>query len=244
MPSRARLAVFLFTLVGGGALAVTPDAAQAPLGPLGAPAASFPQTARPVAPIVSPSWGDPSHRDAAREASQIVGRMGLRPGMTVGDLGAGTGYDTLRLARLLGPRSRVVAEDVDPAALGVLQADARSEHLANVVIALGEPQDPRLPPHSLDAAILVHMYHEVAHPYAFLYNLTGALRPGAPVGVEELNRPTAAHGTPPALLRCEFAAVGYRLRSLATMSGGLGYFAVFSSPAQPPAPQRIRACRA
>jgi predicted methyltransferase len=240
----ARLALMSFVLSGGAVLAAAPEAAQSPLGPAGAPAASFPNAARPVAPIVSPNWGDPARRDAAREVPQIVARMGLRPGMTVGDLGAGSGYDTLRLARLLGPRGRVIAEDVDPAALQTLGADASRQHLDNVVIALGEPQDPRLPNDVLDAAILVHMYHEIAHPYAFLYNLTDALKPGAPVGVEELDRPTPRHGTPPALLRCEFAAVGYRLKSLAPMKGGLGYFAVFAAPAQPPPPQRIRACRA
>ena len=219
-------------------------AAQTPLAVQGAPAASFPAVARPVAPIISPSWGDSKQRDSAHEVQQIAGRLKLHPGMSVGDLGAGSGYDTLRLAHLLGPSGRVVAEDVDPATLQALSTLATQRRLSNVVIALGEPQDPRLPPRSLDAAILVHMYHEIAHPYAFLYNLAGAMRPGARIGVEELARPTLEHGTPPALLRCEFEAVGYHTESLAPLSGGLGYFAVFAAPATPPAPQRIRACRA
>ena len=138
----------------------------------------------------------------------------------------------------------MVAEDVDPQALQTLEAAARQRRLSNVLIALGEPQDPRLPPRALDAAILVHMYHEIAHPYAFLYNLAAAMKPGARVGVEELDRPTPAHGTPPALLRCEFEAVGYRLNSLGPLKGNLGYFAVFTAPQSPPEPQRIRACRA
>jgi ubiquinone/menaquinone biosynthesis C-methylase UbiE len=164
--------------------------------------------------------------------------------MTVADLGAGEGYDTLRLARLLGPAGRVVAEDVEPQYLMALSAEASRLKLDNVVIALGEPQDPRLRARSLDAAILVHMYHEVAHPYAFLYNLASALKVGAKVGVVELDRPTSAHGMPPALLRCEFEAVGYRQLSVAPLKGGLGYFAVFATPSQLPEPQRIRACRA
>ena len=153
-------------------------------------------------------------------------------------------YDTLRLARVLGPGGRVIAEDVDPQALQALASAAQQKRLANVVIALGEPQDPRLPERSLDAAILVHMYHEIAHPYAFLYNLAASMRPGARVGVEELDRPTPAHGTPPRLLRCEFEAVGYREIGVAPLKGDLGYFAVFTAPSSPPAPQRIRACRA
>lgn len=219
-------------------------AAQAPLAGRGVAAERFPAAARPVAPIVSPTWGDSSERDSAGEVRQIAARLHLRPGMTVGDLGAGSGYDTLRLARTLGPRSRIIAEDVDPAALQALDAQAQRLHLANITIGLGEPQDPRLPSRSLDAAIMVHMYHEISHPYAFLYNLSASMKPGARVGVEELDRPTAAHGTPPALLRCEFTAVGYRLEQLKPLDGGLGYFAVFAAPAEPPEPQRIRACSA
>ena len=219
-------------------------AAQEPRAGRGAPAASFPAVTRPVAPIISPTWGDSAGRDAALEVPQIAARLKLHTGMDVGDLGEGSGYDTLRLATLLGPSGRVIAEDVDPSALQALSAQAAQRRLTNVTIALGEPQDPRLPPRSLDAAILVHMYHEIAHPYAFLYNLVGALRPDARVGVEELDRPTEAHGTPPALLRCEFEAVGYRTESFAPLKGGLGYFAVFAAPRSPPAPQRIRACRA
>ena len=159
----------------------------------------------------------------------------------MGDLGAGSGYDTLRLATLLGPSGRVIAEDVDPSRrCRHCPPRPTQRRLTNVTIALGEPQDPRLPPRSLDAAILVHMYHEIAHPYAFLYNLAPALRPGARIGVEELDRPTPAHGTPPTLLRCEFEAVGYRQIAFAPLKGGLGYFAVFAAPLSPPAPQRIR----
>ena len=234
----------LLALLALGATAVAALAAQAPLAGRGAPAASFPAAGRPVAPIVSPNWGDSHERDTAREVPQIAKRLHLKPGETVGDLGAGQGYDTLRLARLLGANGRVVAEDVDPAALEALSAQAAQRGLANITVDLGEPQDPRLPPRMLDAAILVHMYHEIAHPYAFLYNLAGAMKPGALVGVEELDRPTPAHGTPPGLLRCEFAAVGYRLQELKPLDGGIGYFAVFAAPASPPAPQRIQACRA
>jgi SAM-dependent methyltransferase len=218
-------------------------AAQTPLAGRGAPAADFPAAARPVAPIVSPTWGDAGQRDQAKEVFQLAGYLHLHPSDTVADIGAGQGYDTVRLAKLLF-RGRVIAEDVDPSALQTLQAEAQRRQLTNVTVALGEPQDPRLPPRSLDAAILVHMYHEIAHPYAFLYNLSAAMKPGAKVGVEELNRPTAAHGTPPALLQCEFAAVGYRLVETRALAGNLGYLDVFAAPGAPPAPQRIRACHA
>src|SRR5438874_7075497 len=102
--------------------------------------------------------------------------------------------------------------------------------LTNVEFALGEPHDPRLPASSLDAAILVHMYHEIAQPYAFLYNLAPALKRGARVGIVDLERPTSEHGTPIKLLRCELTAVGYREIATYQLAGDGGYLAVFSAP--------------
>ena len=236
-------------LVGATACAATgaawSEAAFRPQGPAGAPASAFPSPDRPVAGIVSPHWGEPVVRDRAAEASQIAARLGVRPGMTIADIGSGDGYDVVRLAGVVGPMGRVVAEDIMPRYLDLLQDQVRSRRLANVVIALGEPQDPRLTLRSLDAAIMVHMYHEISQPYALLYNLAPAFKPGARLGVEERDAPTGAHGTPPALLACEFKAVGYREVSVAPMSGGLGYFAVFAPPAPDarPAPAQIKSCR-
>ena len=117
--------------------------------------------------------------------------------------------------------------------------------LTNVKFALGEPHDPRLPASALDAAILVHMYHEIAQPYAFLYNLAPALKQGARVGIVDLERPTSEHGTPIVLLRCELAAVGYREIATYQLAGDGGYLAVFSPPEQAgrKSPRDIVACR-
>ncbi len=215
-------------------------------GSAGAASATFPSPGRPVAAIVSPTWGDLSARDGSREVEQIAVRLRLRPGMSVADIGAGAGYDAVRLAAVVGPRGLVIAEDVTPAYLKALSAITRARRLANVRIVLGAPDDPKLAPASIDAAIMVHMYHEILDPYALLYNLAPAFRRGGLLGVEELDRPTQFHGTPPALLTCELQAVGYRRLSLAPLAGNLGYFAVFSPP-QPgarPSPERIKACRA
>ena len=227
-------------LVALCAAALWTSAAAAP-----PPGTAFPQPARPVADIVSPSWGDPPHRDAAREAPQIAERLKLRPGMTVADIGAGSGYDTLRLSPLVGPRGTIVAEDVTPGYLQALKATVQSQRLGNVRTVLGAPDDARLPPGSIDAAIMIHMYHEIRQPYALLYTLAPAFRPGGRLGIEELDQPTPRHGTPPALLTCELQAVGYRRLSLAPLQGGLGYFAVFAPPAPGarPAPDRIKPCK-
>src|SRR5580700_6050312 len=175
------------------------------LAPPGVAATEFSSPRRPVAPIVSPSRSGEEHRDSLNEAGEIARLLELKPGTMVGDIGAGSGYHTVRLSRVVGS---VVAEDVTRKYLIELARRTERLRLTNVTFALGEAHDPRLPASSLDAAILVHMYHEIAQPYAFLYNLAPALKPGARVGIVDLERPTSEHGTPIALLRCELSALG------------------------------------
>jgi SAM-dependent methyltransferase len=211
------------------------------LAPPGIPAKEFPSPQRPVAPIVSPSRAGEEHRDSLNEAGEIARLLELKPGMTVGDIGAGSGYHTVRLSHLVGA---VVAEDVTRDYLIELAERTERLKLTNVIFALGEPHDPRLPASSLDAAILVHMYHEISEPYAFLNNLPPAFKPGARVGIVDLERPTSEHGTPIELLRCEVTAVGYREIATYQLAGDGGYLAVFSPPekAGRKSPRDIVAC--
>jgi SAM-dependent methyltransferase len=212
--------------------------------PPGVAASEFPSPQRAVAQIVSPSRSAEERRDALNEAGQIARLLELKPGMTVGDIGAGSGYHTVRLSRLVGPTGSVVAEDVTRDYLIELARRVERLRLPNVVFALGDPHDPRLSASSLDAAILVHMYHEIAQPYAFLYNLASALKPGARIGIVDLERPTSEHGTPIELLRCELAAIGYREIDTHQLAGDGGYLAVFSAPDQAgrKSPRDIVAC--
>lgn len=214
------------------------------LGPPGVPASEFPAPQRPVAPIVSPSRSGEERRDLLNEDGQIVRILGIKAGMTVGDLGAGSGYHTIRLSPIVGPTGSVIAEDVTRDYLVDLARHVAQLKLTNVVFALGEPHDPRLPAASLDVAILVHMYHEIAQPYAFLYNLAPALKPGARVGIVDLERPTGQHGTPIELLRCELSAVGYRQIAIHQLADDSGYLAVFSPPTEAgrKSPRDIVAC--
>ena len=213
-------------------------ARQSPTAPSG-----FPAPDRPVAEIVSPQWLNEEDRDKARESEQIVRLMQIKPGMAVADIGAGTGYHTVRLSPVVGPRGRVYAQDVTPEYLADLERRLERADLDNITAVLGAPDDPKLPPRSLDAAILVHMYHEIEQPYAFMHRLAAAMKPGARVGVSDLDRNTWLHGTPPALLRCEMEAVGYRQTGFHQLTGGVGYLAVFEAPAQPPEPAAVRPCK-
>jgi len=223
-----------------------PTTAQNFAGAAGAPSLSFPKPDRPVADIVSPIWHDEKERDAAGEPEQLVRLLGIGPGMTVADVGAGSGYYVARLSPIVGPHGRIFAEDVMPEYLRSLRKRVGDLGLHNVTISRGEPHDPRLPPASVDIAILVHMYHEIAQPYGLLYNLVPALRPDARVGIVDAFGPTSRHGTPPGLLECELAAVGYREIRLDRLAGSDAYLAMFAPPsvASRTRPEATVACKA
>lgn len=209
-----------------------------------APAAdsALPAAGRPVAPIVSTSWDSEVRRDAVGEADRVFSLLNLAPGTRVADIGAGAGYYTTRLARRLAPRGMVYAQDIKQAILDSVGVRVAREELGGVTLALGTPDDPRLPPASVDVALLSHMYHEIARPYDFLYNLHRSLAPGARVAVIDSDKPTASHGTPPALLRCEMAALGYRELSFDELEPATGYLAVFAAPDTLPRPSTVVAC--
>jgi SAM-dependent methyltransferase len=215
------------------------------LGPAGVPASAFPKFDRPVANIISPIWRTEEERDAADEVAQVVRWLGIGPTMTIADIGAGSGYYTVRLSPIVGPNGRVIAEDVRADYLQGLRQRVRDLGLKNVMIGLGEPHDPRLPSGSIDVAILVHAYHEIAQPYALLYNLAPALKSGGRVGIVDATKGTLEHGTPPTLLRCELAAVGYQEISFHPLSGSDTYLAIFATPSLSgrPAPESITVCK-
>jgi SAM-dependent methyltransferase len=215
------------------------------LAPPGAPASAFPAPARPVARIVTDTWKNEQSRDQAGEAERVMDLLGVKPGLTVADIGAGSGYYTVRLARRVAPTGHVYAEDVVPGYLERLAQRVRSEGLTGTITLLrGDPHDPRLPALSIDRALLVHMYHEVQQPYGLLWNLRPALKPGAKVAIIDARKQTAAHGTPPDLLRCELAAVGYRQTAFYDLQENtyLAVFALPSSPTSPASPDAIRPC--
>ncbi len=204
---------------------------------------AFPAPARPVAAIVSPRWSDEDSRDKAGESVEVMNRAGVAPGMTVADIGAGEGYYTIRLASRVGAKGRVLAQDIVPEVRDALAERANRERLDNVSVKLGTPDNPGLPENSFDRVFLVHMYHEIESPYAFLWHLRPATKAGGRVIVVDANRPTNQHGTPPALLKCEFAAVGYRQVDFQVMPAAGGYLAAFEPSGVRPEPGTIKACK-
>ena len=216
------------------------------LGPAGAPASSFPKPDRPVADIVAPIWHSEKERDDADEPGQLVRLLGIKSGTTVADIGAGSGYLTVRFSPIVGPQGRILAQDIEPSYLNDLRKRVTTLNLKNVTVGLGEAHDPRLPQRSVDVAIMVHMYHEISDPYALLYNLVATFKPGGRLGIVDTPAATSRHGTPPALLKCELAAVGYREIALHSLAGSDTYLAVFTPPAPDgrKRPADIEACKA
>lgn len=206
-------------------------------------ARGFPQADRPVSKAGATSFSTEVKRDEMNEAQTVMALADIDEGMTVADIGAGEGYYTSRLAVRVGKRGRVLAQDIDAAAIERLGQRVERERLDNVSIKLGAPEDPRLPPASFDRIFLVHMYHEVGEPYAFLWRLRPALRQGGRVIVVDTDRATDQHGIPPPLLFCEFGALGFRLTQFIRKPELQGYYAQFEAADARPAAAAIRPCR-
>ncbi len=206
---------------------------------------AFPRADRPVAKVVSTQWSSEELRDRQGEAQSVMDEAEVAPGMTVADIGAGEGYYTVRLAARVGEKGRVLAQDIDQGALGRLGARIEREQLTSVSIKQGAPDDPGLPPRSFDRVFMIHMYHEIAEPYPFLWRLWPALKPGGSVIVVDADRPTDQHGTPPDLLFCEFETAGFRLAAFRRKPDVSGYYAQFvPAGSGPPEPSRMRSCHA
>lgn len=206
-------------------------------------ARDFPVADRPVSRPGGNSVSTEVERDSFNEAKVVMDLADIREGMSVADIGAGEGYYTVRLAQRVGEKGRVLAEDIDRNANERLGQRVLRERLENVSIALGTADDPRLPRDSFDRIFLVHMYHEVSEPYAFLWRLRPALRRGGRVIVVDVDRPTDEHGIPPALLFCEFASLGFRLTEFVRKPELQGYYAQFEAAGPRPEPADIVPCR-
>ena len=183
-------------------------------------AAGFPKPDRPVSGLGSNEFSTEDARDQRGEAESVM-----------------------RLAEKVGAKGRVLAQDIDREALDRLGSRVVRERLDNVSIKLGEPADPKLPENSFDRIFLVHMYHEVQDPYAFLWNMWPALKPGGQVVVVDVDRPTENHGIPPLLLSCELEAAGFRLVSFKDAPELQGYYAQFERGVKRPEPGQIQACK-
>src|SRR4051794_21927175 len=202
----------------------------------------FPKVHRAVAPIVGDTFSTEDARDRIGEAEAVMALAGVKPGMRVADVGAGEGYYTVRLAPLVGPKGRVLAEDIIPDTRDALSDRVQRENLDNVAVKLGTADNPMLPAQSFDRVFLVHMYHEVQSPYAFLWHLREGVKPDGLVIVVDSNRQVKQHGMPPAQLKCELAALNLQAIKFNMLAGGEDYLMAFHVAGPRPAPDKIKPC--
>lgn len=207
-------------------------------------ARGFPRPVRPVSDLGANEFSSEDQRDDLGEAQVVMDLAAIKEGTTVADIGAGEGYYTVRLAERVGAKGRVLAQDIDAEALRRLGQRVERERLDNVSIKVGAPADPRLPENSFDRIFLVHMYHEVGEPYAFLWHMRPALRQKGQVIVVDADRPADQHGMPPAQLFCEFGAVGFRLVEFVRKPELKGYYAQFEAVGPRPEAKDIKPCNA
>lgn len=138
-----------------------------------------PVSGRVIAPVMGvggADWLERPEREAEEAPGIAIRALKIGAGQVVADIGAGSGYYTVRLAREVGPAGKVFATDIQPGMLDLLRRNVARAKLDNVVPLLGTPDDPKLPPDSLDLAIMVDVYHELAAPQAFVRKLRVALK--------------------------------------------------------------------
>ncbi|MDZ4801116.1 MAG: class I SAM-dependent methyltransferase [Bryobacteraceae bacterium] len=138
-----------------------------------------PVTGRRISGVMSVSgadWLERSEREMEELPETALDKIGLQSGMTVADLGAGSGYFTLRMAKRVGNGGKVYAVDVQPEMLALLRNRLKKEKLTNVEPVLGSESDPKLPRNSLDVILMVDVYHELSHPQQMLRKLKAALK--------------------------------------------------------------------
>ena len=132
----------------------------------------------PVMGVGGAGWLERAEREDEEAPSKAIDLLELKPGMVVADIGAGSGYYSSRIAKRVGPTGRVYATDIQPGMIALLQRRITAEGLTNMTTVLGGVDDPKLPPASIDLAIMVDVYHELQQPQIFLQRLKPAFKPG------------------------------------------------------------------
>jgi SAM-dependent methyltransferase len=154
---------------------------------------------------------DSPGRDERLQINRVMDTLGITAGKSVADIGAGSGWFTVRAARRVGDSGTVYAVDINPEAIRYIDARAKKENLHNVKAILSQPGDPQIPSASVDAVLLLKTYHEIAQPITLLRNLRSSLRTGAKVGIIDRNGNGEDHGISRDVVLHEASVAGYQL---------------------------------
>jgi len=211
----------LVALSGGSAPSAlaTVEGVRVPQGVAAAPGV-HPVSGRRIASVMSHAgaeWLDRPERESEERPDRAIEALRLRPGAVVADMGAGSGYFTVRLARRVGPAGRVFAADIQPEMLSLLRTRLHREALSNVELVQSAEDDPRLPPRTFDLILMVDVYHELAQPQVILSKLLTSLKPAGRLVLLEYRKEDPAvpirpeHKMSVADARLELEAEGFEL---------------------------------
>lgn len=183
---------------------------------------------------VSAAWHDLPAREASELPNRVVEALRLRPADVIADIGAGTGFFTLRLSERV-PRGRVLAVDIDPEVLRVIEQRAVDAGISNVHTVQGTEQNPNLPLSGVDIVLIVVSYHEFSHPREMMDNIVASLKPGGRFILVEYRGEDPTIAIPPlrrmteAQARREMEAVGLVWRESLDILP-LQHFIIFEKP--------------
>ena len=185
-------------------------------------------------PTSTPYAGDLSifeypDRDKKLHVDRVMDLLGITQGKVVADIGAGSGWFTVRAAARVGPSGAVYAEDINPMAIDYITERATREKLQNVRPALGSVDDTKLPSNCVDAVLILKTYHEFARPIPLMEKLKVSLRRGAKIGIIDRNGDGSNHGIMPEIVEREMTQAGFKRigKYDFTKSDGQDYFLIF-----------------
>ncbi|MGI8741675.1 MAG: class I SAM-dependent methyltransferase [Bryobacteraceae bacterium] len=179
-----------------------------------------PLTGRKIAPVMGvggADWLERSEREKEEAPSAAIESLGIQKGMNIADVGAGTGYFSIRLARRVGPAGKVYANDIQPEMLDKLREKTQNEGITNIETVLGSEADPKLPPGKMDIVIMVDVYHELSQPQAMLQKIRASLKPNGRLILLEYRKEDPAipirpeHKMSVAEVKTEVEAEGFKL---------------------------------
>jgi predicted methyltransferase len=208
---------------------------QVPASPEAAQSPAAPTQGSETRKTSTPYTGDLSifespGRDERLEINRVMQILGVAPGKVVADIGAGSGWFTVRAARRVTDTGSVYAVDINPEAIRYINQRVQKEDLHNVKAVLSKPDNPLLPANQIDSVLLLKTYHEVEKPVSLLRNLRASLRPGAKIGVIDRNGNGENHGVAREVVVREAAQAGYKLQEQYDFvkGDGMDYFLVFT----------------
>lgn len=200
-------------------------------------ALAFPQAASEVNKAYATKDGrdkiakslDNPNRDKSQKPEEIIELMHIKPGMTLADIGTGTGYMLPHLSHATGASGRVFGEDIAPDFLDRARARVATDQLHNVKLILGTTTDPKLPPHAVDIALVLDVYHHFDYPAKMLANIGNALKPGGHLVIVDFykkDRPDHIRLERDDVAK-EVESNGYRLLSTTEHTGNNQYMLTF-----------------